>query len=159
MSLDQGVKLATAAAIKVFIEKKKLTFLSKALPITGIADIACWGVEGAKCIGRLALGKISAAQAMEYMKHSTVAAMTGFITTGVAPKLLGMIPVVGMPLGIAASVLLASMSTETIQQKLSQGISLVAGVAQEMAQGVMATVTETAISVKNSVLRFVGLEA
>lgn len=159
MSLDQGVKLATAAAIKVFIEKKKLTFLSKALPITGIADIACWGVEGAKCIGRLALGKISAAQAMEHMKHSTVAAMTGFITTGVAPKLLGMIPVVGMPLGIAASVLLASMSTETIQQKLSQGISLVAGVAQEMAQGVMATVTETAISVKNSVLRFVGLEA
>ncbi len=158
-SLDQGIKLAAATAIKVFIEKKKLSFLSKILPVHGIADIACWGVEGAKCIGKLALGKMSAAQALEHMKRTSMVALIGFIANGVAPKLLGMIPVVGMPLGVAASALLASMSTEEIQQKLSQGIELVADVATEMVDGITATVKAGVNTVKNSVMQFLGVEA
>ena len=158
-TMDQGIKLAAAAAIKIFIEKKKLSFISKIIPVHGITDIACWGVEGAKCIGKLAMGKISAAQALEHMKKTSVVALTGFIANGVAPKLLGMIPVVGMPLGIAASALLASMSTEEIQQKLAQGISVVADVATEMADGIAATVKAGVNTVKNSVMQFLGVEA
>ena len=157
--MDQGLKLATAAAMKIFIEQKKIPFISKLLPINGIVDIACWGVEGAKCIGKLSLGKISAAQAMAQMKQSSVAALTGFIANGVAPKLLGMIPVVGMPLAFASSALLASMSTEEIQGKLAQGISIAANVATEMAEGIVTTVKAGANTVKNSVMQFLGMEA
>lgn len=158
-TMDQGIKLAAAAAVKTFIEKKKLSFISKIIPVHGIADIACWGVEGAKCIGKLAMGKITAAQALEHMKQSSVVALTGFIVNGVAPKLLGMIPVVGMPLGVAVSALLSCMSTEVIQQKVAQGINVVANVATEMAEGIATTVKAGVNTVKNSVMQFLGVEA
>lgn len=155
-TLDQGIKLATAAALKVFIEKKKLPFLSKVLPIGAVSNFACFGVEGAKCLGRLVMGKISAAQALEQMKRTSAVAMADFLMMGVAPKLLGMIPVVGVPIGFATSIALANMSTEAIQEKLAQGIDLVAGMAQDVVQGVKETITGTVQSVKNSVVEFLG---
>lgn len=156
-NLDQGLKLATAVALKVFIEKKKIPFLSQVLPIGAISNFACFGVEGAKCLGRLAMGRISAAQALEQMKRVSVVALTDFITMGVAPKLLGMVPLVGMPLSFAASIALANMSTEEIQEKLAQGIDLVADMAQDVVLGVRETITGTVRCVKNSVLEYLGL--
>ena len=156
-NLDQGLKLATAVALKVFIEKKKIPFLSQVLPIGAISNFACFGVEGAKCLGRLAMGKISVAQALEQMKRVSVVALTDFITIGVAPKLLGMVPLVGMPLSFAASIALANMSTEAIQEKLAQGIDLVADMAQDVVLGVRETITGTVRCVKNSVLEYLGL--
>lgn len=156
-TLDQGIKLATAAALKVFIDKKKIPFLSKMFPIGAVSNFACFGVEGAKCLGRFAMGKISAAQALEQMKRTSVVAMTDFLMMGVTPKLLSMIPVIGVPLSFATSIALANMSTEAIQEKLAQGIDLVAGMAQDVVQGVKETITGTVQSVKNSVVEFLGL--
>lgn len=158
-ALDGGVKMAAAAALQFLAKTKKIPILSKLFPVGAITDIACWGVEGAKCIGKCALGKMTATQAMEHMKRASVVAMANLITSGLAPKLFCAIPVVGVPLSYAASLILPNMASEQIQQKLYEGVTMVTDVATEMAQGIADTAKNAMNSVKNSVAAVLGVEA
>lgn len=150
-ALDSGVKMAAAAALKVVAETKKIPFLSKLLPIMGIANLACWAVEGAKCLGRCALGGMSAMQGIEQMKRASVAVMADLITSGLAPRLFAAIPVVGMPLSFAASLILPNMTTHEVREKLYIGVTIICETAKTIAHSIVEQVTGVFTSVKNTV--------
>lgn len=158
-ALDGGIKMAASAALQFLAKTKKIPVLSKLFPIGSLATLACWGVEGAKCIGKCAIGNMSASAAMEHMKRASVVAMADFITSGLAPKLFCAIPVVGMPLGYALSCVLPNMANEQLQQKLYEGITVVADLATETVQGIADTAKNAVNSIKNSVTNLLGVEA
>lgn len=136
-SLDNGVKMAAAAALKVVAETKKIPFLSKLLPIAGIANLACWAVEGAKCLGRCALGNMTPMQGIEHMKRASVAVMADLVTIGLAPKLFAAIPVIGMPLSFAASLILPNMTTHQVREKLYTGVTKICEMAKTIVHSIM----------------------
>lgn len=154
--LDSGVKMAAAAALKVVAETKKIPFLSKLLPIAGVTNLACWAVEGAKCLGRCALGNMSAMQGIEHMKRASVAVMADLITGGLAPKLFAAIPVIGMPLSFAVSVVLPNMAAHEIREKLYTGITKICETAKTIAKTIAEKVTGIFASVKNMVAAIIA---
>ncbi len=150
-SLDNGVKLAAAAALKVVAETKKIPFLSKLLPIAGVANLACWAVEGAKCLGRCALGNMSAMQGIEHMKRASVAVMADLVMGGLAPKLFAAIPIIGMPLSFTASLVLPNMTTHEVREKLYMGVTKICETAKTIVHTITEKVSGIFASVKNTV--------
>ena len=133
--LDEGVKMATAVALKIGHAAGKIPFLPKAMPMSAITNIACVGVETFKNIGRVATGKISPLQALENVGRASVAAIADFCTTGLPAKLLAPIPVVGPVLSVAVGGLLTQCSSKAIQEKIHAGVDKV--------KKVVSTVTTT----------------
>lgn len=133
--LDEGVKMATAAALKIGHAAGKIPFLPKAMPVSAITNIACVGVETFKNIGRVATGKISPLQALENVGRASIAAIADFCTTGLPAKLLAPIPVVGPVLSVAVGGFLTQCSSKAIQEKIHAGVDKV--------KKVVSTVTTT----------------
>ena len=123
--LDEGIKMATAAALKIGHAAGKIPFLPKAMPVSAITSIACVGVETFKNIGHVAAGKISSLQALENVGRASVAAVADFCTTGLPAKLLAPIPVVGPALSVAVGVILTQCSSKAIQEKIYAGVDKV----------------------------------
>ena len=123
--LDEGIKMATAAALKIGHAAGKIPFLPKAMPVSAITSIACVGVETFKNIGHVAAGKISSLQALENVGRASVAAVADFCTTGLPAKLLAPIPVVGPALSVAVGGILTQCSSKAIQEKIYAGVDKV----------------------------------
>ena len=156
-SLDEGLKMAATAALKISHAAGKIPFLPKAMPVSAITNIACVGVESFKNIGRVVTGKISPLQAIENVGRASVAAIADFCTTGLPAKLLAPIPVVGPVLSVAVGGFLTQCLPEYIQQKIYAGIEKVKPVAQKIAATVgkaVNTVTDTVKNAANAVLNF-----
>ena len=156
--LDRGVKLAATAALTFLTRTRKIPVLSKFFPIGSLATLACWGVEGAKCIGKCAAGQMTTTQAMEHMKRASVVAVADCITSGLAPKLFAAIPVVGVPLSYAVPFLLPEMANEEMQQKIYEGMTKISEMAQMTAKNISEKVKE-AMGVKATATAFAGTEA
>ena len=148
--VDEGLKMAAAAAIKIGHAAGKIPFLPKKLPVSAITNIACVGVETFKNIGRVAMGKISPMQAVENVGRATVAAVADFCTTGIPAKLLAPIPVVGPALSIMVGGFLMQCSPEYIQQKIYAGIEKIKPVAKKIAATISNAVNTVTNTVKNT---------
>ena len=148
--VDEGLKMAAAAAIKIGHAAGKIPFLPKAMPISAITNIACVGVESFKNIGRVATGKISPLQAIENIGRASVAAIADFCTTGIPARLLAPIPVVGPALSVMVGGFLMQCSPEYIQQKIYAGINKVKTVAKTVATTISNAVTTVTSTVKNA---------
>lgn len=149
--LDKGIKIAAAGALTVVSKIKHIPFISNVLPVQGIVDVACWGVEGAKCIGRVIRGDMSISEGLEHMKRVTVSAAANLIHHGVGAQIFKMIPVVGVPISMAVTKVLGSISPRKIQEKLHEGIKAVGSVARDVARGIVSTVKSVATGIKNFV--------
>ena len=134
--LDEGLKMAATAALKIGHVAGKIPFLPKNTPITAITNIACVGVESVKNIGRVATGKITPMQALENIGRATVSAAANFISTGIPAKLLTPIPVIGPALSIVAGGVLMRCSSQAIQKKIYAGIEKVKPVAKKIATNI-----------------------
>lgn len=155
-AMDRGLKIAAGAALKALkclSVTKKIPLLNK-LPIGTFADIACWGVEGARCIGRLANGKMTTMQALEHMKCASTVVVANAVTAA-APLALAAIPVVGVPLATVTSVVMATEIGNVVQEKVKQGIDILADAAKELLPP-LDGVKEFASGIKNSVLNFLN---
>lgn len=148
--VDEGLKMAAAAAIKIGHAAGKIPFLPKAMPISAITNIACVGVESFKNIGRVAMGKISPIEAVENVGRSMVAAVADFCMTGIPAKLLTPIPVVGPALSIMVGGFLMQCSPEYIQQKIYAGLNKVKTVAKSVATTIGNAVNTVTSTVKNA---------
>ena len=157
-NLDRGVKLAATAALTFLSRTRKIPILSKLFPISSLATLACWGIEGAKCIGKCAAGQMTTTQAVEHMKRASVVAAADFITSGLAPKLFCAIPVVGVPLSYAVPFLLPELANEEVQQKLYEGMTKISELAQATAQNISEK-AKVVIGIKNKVVAVAGTEA
>lgn len=149
--VDEGLKMAAAAALKIGHMAGKIPFLPKALPVSALTNIACVGVEGFKNIGRVVTGKISPMQAVENVGRAAVAAVADFCTTGIPAKLLAPIPVVGPALSVMVGGFLMQCSPEYIQQKIYAGLDKVKTVAQKVATTIGSAVNSVTNTVKNAV--------
>ncbi|MBR1646541.1 MAG: hypothetical protein IJ685_07160 [Selenomonadaceae bacterium] len=145
-SLDEGLKLAATAVLKISHAAGKIPFLPKNMPVSAITNIACVGVESFKNIGRVVTGKISPLQAIENVGRASVAAIADFCTTGLPAKLLAPIPVVGPALSVAVGAVLTQCSSQDIQEKIHAGINTVkkvaAGVTKTVKKGLATVVTK-----------------
>ena len=130
--VDEGLKMAAAAAIKIAHSAGKIPFLPKTMPVSAIANIACVGVETFKNVGRVITGKVSPLQAVENIGRASVAAIADFCTTGIPAKLLMPIPVVGPALSVIVGGFLMQCSSEYIQQKIYAGIEKIKPVAKRI---------------------------
>lgn len=149
--IDEGLKMAAAAAIKIGHAAGKIPFLPKAMPISAITNIACVGVESFKNIGRVVTGKISPLEAIENVGRATVAAVADFCTTGIPAKLLAPIPVVGPALSVMVGGFLMQCSPEYIQQKIYAGIEKVKPIARKIVTTISNAVNTVTSTVKNAV--------
>ena len=131
--IDEGLKMAATAALKIGHAAGKIPFLPKAMPIEAITNIACVGVESFKNIGRVVTGKISPLQAVENIGRATVSAIADFCTTGIPAKLLAPIPVVGPALSVFVGGFLMQCSPKVIEQKIYAGLDKVKTVAKSVA--------------------------
>ena len=148
--VDEGLKMAAAAAIKIGHAAGKIPFLPKAMPVSVITNIACVGVESFKNIGRVVTGKISPMQAVENIGRGVVSAFANFCTTGIPAKLLTPIPVVGPALSVIVGGILTQCSPEAIQQKIYAGIEKVKPIAKKIANGIKSAVNTVTSTVKNA---------
>lgn len=155
--VDEGLKLAATAAIKIGHAAGKIPFLPKVMPISAITNIACVGVESFKNIGRLATGKISPMQAVENIGRASIAAVADFCTTGLPAKLLAPIPVVGPALSVMVGGFLTQVSPQRIKEKLYSGFEKIRPVATKIVETVSNAAKAVVNTVKNaakSVLNF-----
>lgn len=148
--VDEGLKMAAAAAIKIGHAAGKIPFLPKVMPVNAITNIACVGVESFKNVGRVVTGKISPLQAVENIGRASVAAVADFCTTGLPAKLLMPIPVVGPALSVMVGGFFMQCSPEYVQQKIYAGIDKVKTVAKTVAMPISNAVNTVASTVKNA---------
>ena len=156
-NLDEGMKMAATAALKIGAAAGKIPFLPKAMPVSAITNIACVGVESFKNIGGVATGKISPMQAMENIGRASIVAVADFCTTGIPAKLLMPIPVVGTALSFTVGGLLMRCSSEQIQQKIYAGIERIKPIAQSISRSVINVVHTATNTAKNAVNAFAKL--
>lgn len=149
--LDRGLKIAAAGALTVVSKKVNIPFVSNVLPINGIVDIACWGVEGAKCVGRIIQGKINVSQGLECMKRATVSLTANLIHHGVGAQIFKAIPIVGLPLSMVITKVMGRISPQVIQEKIYQGLNKIAPFAKNVATGIVSTIKSAAIGIKETV--------
>jgi len=152
--LDQGLKIAAAGALTVVSQKVHIPYISNLFPVQGIVDLACWGVEGAKCIGRVVRGDISISEGLEHMKRATVSVAANLIHHGLGAQIFKAIPVIGVPISMAVTKVLGSISPQKIQEKLYEGVNAVASVAKDVAKGIVSTVKSVATGIKNMIASF-----
>lgn len=148
--VDEGLKMAAAAAIKIGHASGKIPFLPKAMPVSAITNIACVGVESFKNIGRVAMGKISPMQAVENVGRAMVSAVADFCSTGIPARLLAPIPVVGPALSVMVGGFLMQCSPQYIEQKIYAGIEKIKPVARRIATTINNAVNTVTSTVKNA---------
>ena len=149
--LDEGLKMAAAAALKIGHVAGKIPCLPKDTPLSAIIDIACVGVEMLKNIGRVATRKISPMQAMENIGRASIIAVSDFCATGIPAMALNAIPVVGPVLSSICAGILVSHSSTEIQEKIYAGINRIKPVATKVTTTVYSTMVTTKNKVRNSV--------
>lgn len=131
-AIDTGIKTVATTALEICLNKGKLPFLNKFIPIGLAADVACLGVESVKAIARYANGQASARQTVECLGMATTSALANFISSKVAISMCSAIPVIGPVLGTTLGALAMSMSSQQIEQCIYSGIQKLQPIAVSM---------------------------
>ena len=131
-AIDTGIKTVATTALEICLNKGKVPFLNKFIPIGLAADVACLGVESVKAIARYANGQASARQTVECLGMATTSALVNFISSKVAISMCSAIPVIGPVLGTTLGALVMSMSSQQIEQCIYSGIQKLQPIAVSM---------------------------
>ena len=74
---DTGIKIVTAAAIKVGLEKGFIPILAKSTPAGVITNIACVGIENLKIMAKFSRNEISALEAINSIAKTSITMFYG----------------------------------------------------------------------------------
>lgn len=126
LEMKDGVKAATAGALKVASEKGILSLLPPGTKDTVSANLACIRIEQIKIFAKVASGELSVTQATDLMGRTTVSSIYslgwGATGMGIGASVLSWIPVVGPVIGGLTGGLVGSMAG--FSRYCSIGISL-----------------------------------
>lgn len=72
---DEGVKVATSAALKICAEKGLIPVVAKGTPARVLVNIACTGIENIKILQKFADGEISGLKAMDLIARTSTVSL------------------------------------------------------------------------------------
>ena len=102
-SSDTGIKVATAAAIKVSLEKGMIPLLAKSTPAGVITNIACVGIENLKILAKYSKHEIKGIEAMDSIAKTSLTLIYGLGWGGegaaIGAVLFSFFPIVGTIIG------------------------------------------------------------
>ena len=127
-SLDTGLKVASAAALKIAANTGKIPFLKKT-PISTIASIACWGVESVKAITNFASGKKNAMQTVDHLGKAAISAVTGLVKKGVDMAVWSRVPIVGPFIGMTTGTAVGDTASKKVGELLKVGFKKIRPIA------------------------------
>ena len=137
---DSGIKAATAGALKVGVEKGIITIIPKGTPAGAIANIACFGIENAKILAKVATGELSMSEALEKMGRTSTSMVYGLgwgcIGMAIGASALSWIPLVGPIVGGVAGGMVGYMAGSKFGNEVYSGAKKVAKVAKSAARSV-----------------------
>lgn len=100
---DTGIKVATAAAIKVSLERGMIPLLAKSTPAGLITNIACVGIENLKILAKFSKHEIKGTDAMDKIAKTSLTMFygLGWGTEGAAlgASLFSFFPIIGTIVG------------------------------------------------------------
>ena len=149
--IDEGLKMAMAAALKIGHASEKIPCLPKGTPLSALVDVACVGIEIAKNIGRAALGKIKVSKAMENVGRASIIFVADICATGMPAMAFEEIPIVGSVLSTMCAGLLVSRSSKKIQQDIYAGIKEIKSAANKIAGLAVNAVGTVKNTIRNAV--------
>lgn len=158
-SLDTGLKVASAAALKIAANTGKIPFLKKT-PIGTIANIACWGVESVKAITNFASGKKNAMQTVDHLGKVAISAVTGLVKKGVDMAVWSRVPIVGPFIGMTTGTAVGDTASKKVGELLKVGFKKIRPIAATALETTKKAITATVDTVKNvskKVFAFFGL--
>lgn len=147
-SLDTGLKVASAAALKIAANTGKIPFLKKT-PISTIASIACWGVESVKAITNFASGKKNAMQTVDHLGKAAISAVTGLIKKGVDMAVWSKVPVVGPFIGMTTGTAVGDTASKKVGELLKVGFKKIRPISATALETTKKAITATVDTVKN----------
>lgn len=127
---DASVKVATAGALTIAVEKGLIKAIPKGTPADVVANVAFIAVENAKIACKVANGEITAKEGLSRMCDVTVSAATGLAASFVAGFEIGAVaslifsPPVGVVVGVIASTI-GYIAGSKVGQAISKGIKAV----------------------------------
>lgn len=157
-SLDTGLKVASAAALKIAANTGKIPFLKKT-PISTIASIACWGVESVKAITNFASGKKNAMQTVDHLGKAAISAVTGLVKKGVDMAVWSRVPIVGPFIGMTTGTAVGDTASKKVGELLKVGFKKIRPIAATALETTKKAITATVDTVKNvgkKVFAFLG---
>ena len=158
-SLDTGLKVASAAALKIAANTGKIPFLKKT-PISTIASIACWGVESVKAITNFASGKKNAMQTVDHLGKAAISAVTKLVKKGVDMAVWSRVPIVGPFIGMTTGTAVGDTASKKVGELLKVGFKKIRPIAATALETTKKAITATVDTVKNvskKVFAFFGL--
>lgn len=147
-SLDTGLKVASAAALKIAANTGKIPFLKKT-PIGTIANIACWGVESVKAITNFASGKKNAMQTVDHLGKAAISAVTGLVKKGVDMAVWSRVPIVGPFIGMTTGTAVGDTASKKVGELLKVGFKKIRPIAATALETTKKAITATVDTVKN----------
>lgn len=122
---DMGIKVATAAAIKVSLEKGMIPILAKSTPAGVITNIACVGIENLKIVAKYSQNKINALEAMNNIAKTSITMFYGlsWSTEGAAlgATFFSFFPIVGTVVGSIFGGMVGYIAGDTFGEGLYAG--------------------------------------
>lgn len=153
---DASVKVATAGALTIAVEKGLIKAIPKGTPADVVANVAFIAVENAKIAGKVANGEITATEGLSRMCDVTVSAATGLAVSFVAGAEIGVAaglifsPPVGVVVGVVASTV-GYIAGSKIGQAISKGVKAVGKAAVEVVKTVGKGIIDAGRTVVNGI--------
>lgn len=131
---DTGIKVATAGALKVAIEKGIITIIPKGTPAGIIANIVCVSIENIKILLKVANGEITINEALDMMARTTISMIYGIgwgaAGAAIGVVVLGWIPIVGPVIGGIVGGMIGYMAGSKVGSAIYSGVKKVWEVAK-----------------------------
>jgi len=155
---DFGIKVATAGAIKVGVEKGVISVIPKGTPAGTIASIAHVGIENVKIIGKMATGELTLKEGLDKMEQVTVSTVAGIATSVKGAAIGATIGTVFGPVGTAVGGFIGGtvgyMAGSKVGEMVTKGVQKVREVAKTIVKSIGNTVKSSVSSFCSGVKSF-----
>lgn len=157
---DAGIKAAAAGALKVGTEKGMVALIPPGTPAGMIANIACFGIENAKILAKVASGEISMSEALDKMGRTSTSMLYG-LKWGSSGMLIGAvalscIPFVGPIVGGVVGGMAGYMAGSKFGEAVYTGVKKIGQAAKSAAKSVWNTVKSAGSKIGNAVKKIFG---
>jgi hypothetical protein len=134
---DAGIKILTAAAIKVGLRKGFIPLLAKSTPAAVITNIACVGIENLKIMAKYSRNEISALEAMNSIAKTSVTMFYGLGWSAegavLGASFFSFLPVVGTIIGSVFGGMVGYIAGNTFGEGVFAGAKKLLGKARTFA--------------------------
>lgn len=133
---DSGIKAATAGALKVASERGIVSIIPPGTTVSVITNIACFGIENAKILAKVAIGELSMSEALDLMGRTSTAMVygLGWGASGMAigAVALSWIPIAGPIVGGIVGGTVGYMAGSKFGSAVYTGLKKVGGVVKSV---------------------------